>query len=70
MENVGKTGLKSAHNLALECTQLMEDYVDLAMDELDRGTRGKLRWVVRAVKSVSHGIKKFISVGISASYMT
>lgn len=68
LETVGKPGLKSIHNIALEGSHQIYDSIDLALDELERGSYNKLGWLTRSVKAISHGIKYLTDVAIGASY--
>ena len=68
LETVGKPGMKSLHNLALEGSHQIYDSIDMALDEIERGSYRKLSWFTRSVKVISHGIRKLTDVGLGASY--
>ena len=68
LETVGKPGLRGIHNMALEGSHQIYDSIDMALDEIERGSYRKLGWLTRSVKAISHGIKYLTDVSLGASY--
>jgi hypothetical protein len=49
---------------------MFHDSVELAIDELDRGTYNKVRWFTKLGRWINRGVRKIVGISISASYVS